>query len=729
MFFEERQPTINQLEQLTSRVNAEQLFTVCFFYLALRPLDGQSILAFSERPLALELLAYWLYPKFSTTSQQGMPSCEEIEQCLNLIHTLAKTEGLSNIDLAPAAEGQPPIDDVDELSAYMKLQSTYLRGSAYAEQTAEEIRATQGRFEAWFKKQTGIGPSRAVDLVFAIVDAGQKAFGVVQAARSATSADLEESADHEKMRQSLDAIARVAVHHLPVPLSSIDPALGVSHEEWMALGRLIGCTQEVRSTIQHVHEMARLPLYVLSQERFLLSNVSSAFDELQAAYDRVARSHEKFYQRYQRHQADVIVQQVVKSLSGLFPPSAVSLTLDYPDPDKPQDPPSTAEVDVIVDWPPFLFLIEVKAKQVRRQSMLGDMKRLRTDLQESVEEAFSQGFRALRYVQSTQQPRFTQRETKKTIEIDHSRLKRIYLMAVTQHDVSQLSAMLHRLQPMGLFRGGEYPWSLSAANLETITRFCPGPDVFAHYADRRIDAMRRSTILRGDELEYFGFYLESRLIHLDSLLNSVVGLFDYSALLGYQVQFDMAMSHRRGHLALAPEIKLHVPDEVRAILEELRRRDTPDDRWIAFCILSMSSEELDGLAAAFRDARTDEPPASGFLSEATRRTDDLTISIVSTVDAVPDVLKNYVQSSLSLEKYRQRTARGIGFGVVLKSGASYFEHVHFVDEPWKYDPDLEARLRAEEGREPQPKVERPGRNDPCPCGSGRKYKHCCGGRR
>ncbi|MDD6298928.1 SEC-C metal-binding domain-containing protein [Hornefia butyriciproducens] len=21
---------------------------------------------------------------------------------------------------------------------------------------------------------------------------------------------------------------------------------------------------------------------------------------------------------------------------------------------------------------------------------------------------------------------------------------------------------------------------------------------------------------------------------------------------------------------------------------------------------------------------------------------------------------------------------------------------------------------------------KPGRNDPCPCGSGKKYKHCCG---
>jgi preprotein translocase subunit SecA len=27
---------------------------------------------------------------------------------------------------------------------------------------------------------------------------------------------------------------------------------------------------------------------------------------------------------------------------------------------------------------------------------------------------------------------------------------------------------------------------------------------------------------------------------------------------------------------------------------------------------------------------------------------------------------------------------------------------------------------------PPPKKKKVGRNDPCPCGSGRKYKHCCG---
>jgi preprotein translocase subunit SecA len=36
--------------------------------------------------------------------------------------------------------------------------------------------------------------------------------------------------------------------------------------------------------------------------------------------------------------------------------------------------------------------------------------------------------------------------------------------------------------------------------------------------------------------------------------------------------------------------------------------------------------------------------------------------------------------------------------------------------------------RAEEGPRPEPvrKGERVGRNDPCPCGSGKKYKRCCG---
>ena len=33
---------------------------------------------------------------------------------------------------------------------------------------------------------------------------------------------------------------------------------------------------------------------------------------------------------------------------------------------------------------------------------------------------------------------------------------------------------------------------------------------------------------------------------------------------------------------------------------------------------------------------------------------------------------------------------------------------------------------SEEKKRPVKKAAKVGRNDPCPCGSGKKYKHCCG---
>ena len=40
---------------------------------------------------------------------------------------------------------------------------------------------------------------------------------------------------------------------------------------------------------------------------------------------------------------------------------------------------------------------------------------------------------------------------------------------------------------------------------------------------------------------------------------------------------------------------------------------------------------------------------------------------------------------------------------------------------------LNARHGNEEPQKKKPvTVQKVGRNDPCPCGSGKKYKHCCG---
>ncbi|MCD6679666.1 MAG: UPF0149 family protein [Burkholderiaceae bacterium] len=50
--------------------------------------------------------------------------------------------------------------------------------------------------------------------------------------------------------------------------------------------------------------------------------------------------------------------------------------------------------------------------------------------------------------------------------------------------------------------------------------------------------------------------------------------------------------------------------------------------------------------------------------------------------------------------------------------------IHEFFRPWREAGTTPAAMRVETVRRSGPKI---GRNDPCPCGSGRKYKNCCGG--
>jgi hypothetical protein len=82
------------------------------------------------------------------------------------------------------------------------------------------------------------------------------------------------------------------------------------------------------------------------------------------------------------------------------------------------------------------------------------------------------------------------------------------------------------------------------------------------------------------------------------------------------------------------------------------------------------------------------------------------------------------------------TTRGRVRGMLRKIDAlavlsgSEYDLVEFaLDERLRLH-DLDPVFSAEEQEEPEPEPEPPpqkvGRNDPCPCGSGKKYKKCCG---
>ncbi len=117
----------------------------------------------------------------------------------------------------------------------------------------------------------------------------------------------------------------------------------------------------------------------------------------------------------------------------------------------------------------------------------------------------------------------------------------------------------------------------------------------------------------------------------------------------------------------------------------------------------------------------------GSVKELAQRFAMTTEEIVAFIDGINDVLPNaYDMPSLEEDSV---IILDIDFARLYKKMVEYHaEHLYRLPE-WDniFDADTRRKLMLEQKRSRTiVKGEKIGRNDPCPCGSGKKYKKCCG---
>jgi len=255
---------------------------------------------------------------------------------------------------------------------------------------------------------------------------------------------------------------------LPVGQNDIDIECPPSIEEWAALKNLIGLTKEVREKITTPLGVRERNLFFLPDNRVILGDISHSLDLIWESFEKVARGDQEFYdKRYQRKKAQWLEDRAAKHFLKMFPPDRIYRKLNYPNPDKSDG--SSAELDLAVDWGPFLLLIEAKAKQFRIESQLGDVGRLRTDIKSNVEDAFEQARRAVYYISSSTSPEFIERDTGRKLTIKKGRIRRTYLITISQHHLSGLATELSSLKELGFFANEEYPIAISEGDLDIVS--------------------------------------------------------------------------------------------------------------------------------------------------------------------------------------------------------------------------------------------------------------------
>ena len=346
---------------------------------------------------------------------------------------------------------------------------------------------------------------------------------------------------------------------------------------------------------------------------------------------------------------------------------------------------------------------------------------LRSDIKANIGEPFFQARRALRYIEETESPEFREPSTGRILQLKKDAIRRKYLVTVSQHHLAGLDALLRELHPSG--KDEQYPFCTCIADLEIVVEFCKGPEVLLHYIQKMLDVRTDFKEIHADALGYFGAYLDTRLQEERFLVKGgkrpdCIALFDFGN------QFDEWMHFKRGEVEAPPEIGLKIPDEIQQILRELREQGHQDGaKWIAFGLLDLSDRMLEAIAKAFRELRS-STPSPGMFRRVTFQEAGTVISILGTLDLPVERLQKRTVKRALIEKYRRKAERTIGLGTMILN-TRLVECLFWGEKPWEHDEKMELDLANDASFRPALGERLPGRNAPCICGSGIKYKKCC----
>jgi hypothetical protein len=625
----------------------------------------------------------------------------------------------------------------------MEMQALLVSGSAFPEQTNLEIEEIQGQYESYFADQVGIGPTKTCELLWAVtrrLDSKlqsihadcREVFADLVAQKVNTDQDLSSSNKHDVVDEAESTKIAATMHEfwrrigaeLPVCKNEISQAIdnAVSDDEWVAFLTIFGADQEFIAASKSPFELKHRPLIVFSEGSVILPDISSGLDAVWAFYERVARQDPYFYdKKYQRHRASWLEHKARKHLEECFPAECVFSNLSYEDPDVGSG--HTAELDILVKWGPFLILCECKSGQFRFEEHVGDVQRLRSDIRSLVEKAFEQSCRARRAIEVSGSVVFRELATDREIKIDRAQLDRLYLCTVSLHNLAGFATRLATLQDLNLFTDNEFPTAFCISDLELICRFSASPEIFLHFIEQRNRLVESDFTLSADDIDLFSAYLDTRLVIAD--LTPDINNATHLMFSGYSNEFDSYFSFLRGELKEPPTIQLRVPESVSAFLQELRTRSDDSAKYISFALLGLPRNDLAAIGEGLVQLKATAISPGSIARTLLRVVDNKIFCFLNFMDPrIGHAMDRQVGIRTAVEKYRARTPVGIGIGMSHLS-AREFECAIWIEGEWGYDEKLEKLLTHDPKLTPSPSDKRPGRNDPCFCGSGKKFKKCC----
>ena len=418
----------------------------------------------------------------------------------------------------------------------------------------------------------------------------------------------------------------------------------------------------------------------------------------------------------------VLVDLAEKHLRALLPGCSSWHNLHFfPE---PASGATEGEVDLLVGYDNVLLIVEAKGRTSFEAAQRGSLKAIESEIDRLLEKPFEQVSAAESYLGSAEEVSFFDSRGVEVLKVRRGEWVRRYRICVTLSDLSGFTAQLGRLQEVGVVSAGPLPWAVFINDLRVIAEILSSPSEFLLFLERRLRVNAFPQLRTTDELDFLMLFLHHGLYPTEK---TYAGLDTYLPH-GYTVELDRYYSFCAGRVSSGKKPELAALPALRSLVRAIEETGTRGFSEVGSFLLGLdapSQRDLLAMLEALDEKwRADQRPHGAvftFLEE------NVGIGIVVGVEQSQWPVSEFRKRHL-LRKYQHRLKNWYSLcrsPPVPGDRRVFFE---IIRGEWKSQADMERRLVVHQ-REAlilhERRASRPGRNDPCPCGSGRKFKRCC----
>lgn len=385
-----------------------------------------------------------------------------------------------------------------------------------------------------------------------------------------------------------------------------------------------------------------------------------------------------------------------------------------------------SEIDVLVIFGNRAIVLQAKSKRLTLEAKRGNDGVIRDDFKKSIQDSCDQGYACARLLGDT---KYTFKDAHSNEVAIPSALKEVYVLCVISDHYPALSFQARQLLKFEATETTPPPFVLDVFTLDAMTEMLESPLRLLSYIDRR--AKYSDKLMASSELTILSYHLKQNL-----WLNNKYDMFMMSE--DISADLDLAMLVRRDNIPgkRTPDgILTRFPSTTLGrIVEQIEASSDPGTIDLGFMLLTLGEDTVvaisNGIDTISNQARWDGKSHDVTVSIGAADT-GLTIHCNSDLVAVAGAR---LQAHCHRRKYTQKAGTWFGLCIFPDQRLRFGLNLQYK---WEQSAEMDTLIR--DMNQPEKiaslraqtlQTRKIGRNQPCPCGSGLKYKKCCltGGR-